>query len=61
MIELNLEIELLREKLNNQISEKDSLLNDETYEASKKLDELIVKYYEIKNTEKYKVKKIESG
>lgn len=58
MIELSREIELLRDELNKQIDEEDSLLSSKIYETSRKLDESIMKYYEIRNKKKGEMGKI---
>lgn len=52
LIGLSREIEFLRKILNQQIDNENSLLDIEVYETSKKLDELIVKYKDLRNQEK---------
>ena len=48
LLELRTEIELLQDRLNSKIEEKNTLLDDEIYELSVELDVLIDKYMDQK-------------
>ena len=48
LLELRTEIELLQDRLNSKIKEKNTLLDDEIYELSVELDVLIDKYMDQK-------------